>query len=83
MLARTLNMIPLGEEETWFLSVSPQSCFSAEQLLRIHQLADPAHLGRSGLAQLSPALLQQILSGACAQTTEASSADKLTQTESK
>lgn len=68
--------------------VSPQSCFSAEQLLRIHRLADTdsasQNLGRSGLARLSPALLQQILSGACAQSEEPSRPDiGLTQTESE
>lgn len=63
-----------------------QSCFSVEQLLRIHRLAATSAsqgLGRAGLARLSPALLQQVLSGACAGATGTSSSDKLTQAESK
>lgn len=62
-----------------------ESCFSAKELLHIHRIADSASpsqsLGRRGLAQLSPALLQQILSGACAETVEPRGSDGLTRTE--
>lgn len=64
----------------------PQSCFSATQLLRIHQLSatNTTSLGRNGLTQLSPALLQQVLSGACVHTEEPSTpSGQLSQTESK
>lgn len=44
-----------------------QLCFSAEELILIYGLGanGSSVLGRSGLSQLSPALVQQILSGAC------------------
>uniref|UniRef100_A0A672Z8D2 Zinc transporter ZIP4 n=1 Tax=Sphaeramia orbicularis TaxID=375764 RepID=A0A672Z8D2_9TELE len=57
-------------------------CFSAEELVQIYGLADnkstSAGLGRSGMARLSPALVQQILSGACTQVTEPLKPDGLT-----
>ncbi|XP_045915099.1 zinc transporter ZIP4 isoform X1 [Micropterus dolomieu] len=61
-------------------------CFSAEELVLIYGLADNSSnssaLGRSDLALLSPALVQQILSGACTDvTTEPLKPDKLTVTE--
>lgn len=87
MSALTWDLLVRGNLVCECLSVFPQSCFSAEQLLQIYQLADntsASHsLGRSGLARLSPALVQQIMSGACAETTETSSSDGLTETESK
>ncbi|XP_070778351.1 zinc transporter ZIP4 [Enoplosus armatus] len=62
-----------------------QFCFSAEDLVLIYGLVDNSSaspgLGRSDLARLSPALVQQILSGACAQTTEPLKPDGLTKTE--
>lgn len=65
----------------------PQLCFSAEELVLIYGLADNSSassgLGRSGLARLSPALVQQILSGACANSTEPHISDVLTKAESK
>ncbi|XP_051991802.1 zinc transporter ZIP4-like [Xyrauchen texanus] len=42
------------------------TCFSAEDLLRIHQINSTA-LTRDQFKQLSPALIQQILSGGCSQ----------------
>lgn len=65
-----------------------QLCFSAEELVLIYGLADNSSnssaLGRSDLALLSPALVQQILSGACTDvTTEPLKPDRLTVTESK
>lgn len=64
-----------------------QLCFSAEELVLIYGLADngsaSSGLGQSGLARLSPALVQQILSGACAAVTEPQISDVLTTTESK
>nr|XP_046274407.1 zinc transporter ZIP4 [Scatophagus argus] len=62
-----------------------QSCFSAEELVLIYGLADnstaSSGLGRSGLARLSPALIQQILSGACTDIAEPPTLDALTKTE--
>ena len=63
-----------------------QLCFSAEELVLIHGLADNSStssgLGRTDLAQLSPALVQQILSGACAEPAGPLTPDGLTTTES-
>ncbi len=71
-----------------FHFTSSQVCFSAEELVMIYGLADTSSvtfaLGQSGLAQLSPALIQQILSGACTATTESTAdPDGLTTAESK
>lgn len=62
-----------------------QLCFSAEELILIHELEANASsdMGRSGLARLSPALLQQILSGACTNTTDSHVSDGLSVTESQ
>lgn len=43
-----------------------QACFSAEDLWRIYQLNDSS-LTRDQFTQLSPALIQQILSGGCSE----------------
>ncbi|XP_050992997.1 zinc transporter ZIP4 [Labeo rohita] len=43
------------------------ACFSAEDLLRIHQL-NSSSLTRDQFTQISPALIQQILSGGCSGT---------------
>ncbi|XP_070841410.1 zinc transporter ZIP4 isoform X2 [Chaetodon trifascialis] len=60
-------------------------CFSAEELVQIYGLTDngsaSSGLGQSGLAQLSPALVQQILSGACTDITAPVTPDGLTQSE--
>uniref|UniRef100_A0A3Q1F6U6 Zinc transporter ZIP4-like n=1 Tax=Acanthochromis polyacanthus TaxID=80966 RepID=A0A3Q1F6U6_9TELE len=56
-------------------------CFSAEELVQIYGLPEnsaASSLGPSDMAQLSPALVQQILSGACAATTEPAGPDGLT-----
>ncbi|CAJ1083399.1 zinc transporter ZIP4 isoform X2 [Xyrichtys novacula] len=62
-----------------------QLCFSAKELVVIHGLQENSSassgLGQSGLARLSPALIQQILSGACADKTEPPTPDQLTKTE--
>lgn len=62
-----------------------QLCFSAEELILIHELEANASsdLGRSGLARLSPALVQQILSGACTNTTDSHASDGLSTSESQ
>lgn len=64
-----------------------QTCFSAEELVLIHSLAKnrsaSTGLGRSDLARLSPAFVQQILSGACTNIIEPPKVDELTKTESK
>lgn len=64
---------------------SSQRCFSAEELVLIlGKAADNSSvLGRSDLARLSPALVQQILSGACTDNTKPVKPDGLTVTESK
>lgn len=67
------------------LSVS-QLCFSSEELILIHRLwgnGTSLDMGRSGLSRLSPALVQQILSGACTKTTDSHTSEELTATESK
>ncbi|XP_031722441.1 zinc transporter ZIP4 [Anarrhichthys ocellatus] len=60
-------------------------CASAEELGLIYGLADNSSvssgLSRTDLARLSPALVQQILSGACADITEPLTPDELTNTE--
>ncbi|XP_067281940.1 zinc transporter ZIP4-like isoform X1 [Pseudorasbora parva] len=43
------------------------TCFSAEDLLRIYQLNSSSSLTRDQFTQLSPALIQQILSGGCSE----------------
>ncbi|XP_028255748.1 zinc transporter ZIP4-like [Parambassis ranga] len=62
-----------------------QHCFSAEQLVLIYSLgdnkSDPAGLGRSDVARLSPALIEQILSGACTHITEPVKQDGLSTAE--
>ncbi|XP_074543064.1 zinc transporter ZIP4 isoform X2 [Halichoeres trimaculatus] len=62
-----------------------QLCFSAKELVHIYGLqensSDSSGLGESGLAQLSPALLQQILSGACKDITGKPTPDGLTKAE--
>ncbi|KAM7373288.1 hypothetical protein PAMP_008153 [Pampus punctatissimus] len=59
-----------------------QHCFSAEELVLIYSLAENSSgLGRSDLARLSPALVQQILSGACTDVMEPLKPDELTKTE--
>ncbi|XP_018526260.1 zinc transporter ZIP4 [Lates calcarifer] len=62
-----------------------QHCFSAEELVLIFGLADNSSassgLGRSDVARLSPAFVQQILSGACGDVTDQLKPDHLTKTE--
>ncbi|KAF7210977.1 zinc transporter ZIP4 [Nothobranchius furzeri] len=58
-------------------------CFSAEELVRIFGLSDKnsSSMGRSEVVQLSPALIQQILSGSCAATTDSVTPDELSKTD--
>ncbi|KAI3358643.1 hypothetical protein L3Q82_015060 [Scortum barcoo] len=62
-----------------------QLCFSAEELVHVYGLPEnrsvSSKLGRSDLARLSPALIQQILSAACVDTTDPETPDALTKTE--
>ncbi|XP_030597575.1 zinc transporter ZIP4 [Archocentrus centrarchus] len=62
-----------------------QRCFSAEQLVLIYGLEENSSassgLGRPAVAQLSTALVQQILSGACADITDPPIPDGLSKTE--
>ncbi|XP_016349912.1 zinc transporter ZIP4-like [Sinocyclocheilus anshuiensis] len=46
------------------------ACFSAEDLLRIHRL-NSSSLSRDQFTQISPALIQQILSGGCSEISPA------------
>nr|BAP46888.1 solute carrier family 39 member 4-1 [Cyprinus carpio] len=56
----------LGSSRCWLL----QACFSAGDLLRIHQL-NSSSLSRDQFTQISPALIQQILSGGCSEISPA------------
>ncbi|KAF3707370.1 Zinc transporter ZIP4 Solute carrier family 39 member 4 Zrt- and Irt-like protein 4 [Channa argus] len=60
-----------------------QRCFSAEELVLIYRLDDNSSSGldRSDMARLSPAFIQQTLSGACTNVTETLKADGLTTAE--
>ncbi|XP_035476816.2 zinc transporter ZIP4 [Scophthalmus maximus] len=62
-----------------------QRCFLAEELLLIFGLeantSASSGLGRPDVARLSPAFVQQILSGACAHVTEQVKPDELTNAE--
>uniref|UniRef100_A0A8C6S3P0 Zinc transporter ZIP4 n=1 Tax=Neogobius melanostomus TaxID=47308 RepID=A0A8C6S3P0_9GOBI len=57
-------------------------CFSAEELMRIFHSNSSSSDARSHLARLSPALVQQLLSGACTRTTNpVNPGDRLSKTE--
>ncbi|KAG7240964.1 hypothetical protein INR49_026142 [Caranx melampygus] len=61
-----------------------QRCFSAEDLVLIFSLGDTHNssgLDRAALARLSPAFIQQILSGACEDKAKGATPDALTKTE--
>ncbi|XP_043993575.1 zinc transporter ZIP4 isoform X1 [Gambusia affinis] len=46
-------------------------CFTADELIQIYKLTEESSgMGRSGVAKLSPALVQQILSGTCTNVPE-------------
>ncbi|XP_054910047.1 zinc transporter ZIP4 [Poeciliopsis prolifica] len=46
-------------------------CFTADELIQIYKLTEESSgMGRSGVAKLSPALVQQILSGSCTNVSE-------------
>ncbi|KAK2830463.1 hypothetical protein Q5P01_018394 [Channa striata] len=68
----------LERNTTW-----DQRCFSAEELVLIYGLDDNSSsgLGRSDVARLSPAFVQQILSGACSNVTDTLKPDGLSMTE--
>ncbi|XP_061670119.1 zinc transporter ZIP4-like isoform X2 [Syngnathoides biaculeatus] len=66
----------LEANSTW-----EEHCFAAHELVLIHGVGGTSPtLGRSDLARLSPALIQQILSGACSGSSPAKP-DKLSKTE--
>lgn len=65
-----------GANSTW-----DEHCFSAEELMQIFQSNSSSSDGRSDLARLSPALVQQLLSGACAESTNPVKPDGLTVTD--
>ncbi|XP_041867214.1 zinc transporter ZIP4 [Melanotaenia boesemani] len=60
-------------------------CFSAEELVQIYSLAENSSassgMGRSEVVRLTPAFVQQILSGACADVTEPVAPDGLSKTD--
>uniref|UniRef100_A0A3Q2GA75 Zinc transporter ZIP4-like n=1 Tax=Cyprinodon variegatus TaxID=28743 RepID=A0A3Q2GA75_CYPVA len=59
-----------------------QQCFTAEELVQIYGLSgESSGMGRSGFAKLSPALVQQILSGSCSKVIEPATSDQLSKTE--
>ncbi|XP_037548800.1 zinc transporter ZIP4-like [Nematolebias whitei] len=66
--------------ETW-----ERHCFSAEELVQIFGLSDESSpsslMSRSEMARLSPALVQQILSGTCSDVTGSVTPDELSKTE--
>uniref|UniRef100_A0A8C6S4W3 Zinc transporter ZIP4/12 EF-hand domain-containing protein n=1 Tax=Neogobius melanostomus TaxID=47308 RepID=A0A8C6S4W3_9GOBI len=65
------------ENSTW-----DEHCFSAEELMRIFHSNSSSSDARSHLARLSPALVQQLLSGACTRTTNpVNPGDRLSKTE--
>ncbi|XP_072303979.1 zinc transporter ZIP4 [Eucyclogobius newberryi] len=62
----------------WTNSTWDEHCFSAEELMQIYDLVNSSS---SDLARISPALVQQLLSGACSETPTPVNPDKLSQTE--
>ncbi|KAJ0055102.1 hypothetical protein NL108_009037, partial [Boleophthalmus pectinirostris] len=58
-----------------------EHCFSAEELMQIYGLMNSSSEASSDLARLSPALVQQILSGACSVTISPVNPDGLSKTE--
>uniref|UniRef100_A0A8C6S5I2 Zinc transporter ZIP4 n=1 Tax=Neogobius melanostomus TaxID=47308 RepID=A0A8C6S5I2_9GOBI len=63
-------------------SLAIPHCFSAEELMRIFHSNSSSSDARSHLARLSPALVQQLLSGACTRTTNpVNPGDRLSKTE--
>ncbi|XP_015248238.1 PREDICTED: zinc transporter ZIP4-like [Cyprinodon variegatus] len=59
-----------------------EQCFTAEELVQIYGLSgESSGMGRSGFAKLSPALVQQILSGSCSKVIEPATSDQLSKTE--
>ncbi|XP_056154270.1 zinc transporter ZIP4 isoform X2 [Lampris incognitus] len=66
-----------GRNKTW-----DKHCFSAEELALIHGMVrNKSVMDRSDAARLSPALLQQILSGACTEADQPLKPDDLTEVE--
>uniref|UniRef100_A0A672J2F8 Zinc transporter ZIP4/12 EF-hand domain-containing protein n=1 Tax=Salarias fasciatus TaxID=181472 RepID=A0A672J2F8_SALFA len=67
-----------GHNSTW-----DHHCFSADDLVSIYGLLEngSSSLDRSDVARLSPAFVQQILSGACVPVTEPTIPDSLSMTE--
>ncbi|XP_033831182.1 zinc transporter ZIP4 [Periophthalmus magnuspinnatus] len=65
-----------GTNSSW-----DEHCFSAEELMQIYGLINSSSEAGSDLARLSPALVQQVLSGACYGTTKPVNPDGLSQTE--
>uniref|UniRef100_A0A3B1J1A3 Zinc transporter ZIP4 n=1 Tax=Astyanax mexicanus TaxID=7994 RepID=A0A3B1J1A3_ASTMX len=71
-----------AHEEPHVLSSSWNTCFSAQELLMIYRL-NSSGLNRDQFTQLSPALIQQLLSKACTETSPITNptGDKLSTTE--
>lgn len=64
-------------------AATPQVCLSAEEVMAVYGLSDQAGVTPESWAQLSPALLQQQLSGACSPQPRAPPRDELSQAESE
>uniref|UniRef100_A0A3Q2DNY4 Zinc transporter ZIP4 n=1 Tax=Cyprinodon variegatus TaxID=28743 RepID=A0A3Q2DNY4_CYPVA len=68
---------PLLPGMDWDRKIGP-----AEELVQIYGLSgESSGMGRSGFAKLSPALVQQILSGSCSKVIEPATSDQLSKTE--
>lgn len=60
-----------------------QLCLSAREVMAVYGLSEEAGVTREAWAQLSPALLQQQLSGACSPQPESSTEEQLSKAESE
>lgn len=62
---------------------TPQVCLSASEVMAVYGLSEQAGVTPELWAQLSPALLQQQLSGACSPQSSPPTQDQLSQAESE
>lgn len=62
---------------------TPQVCLSASEVMAVYGLSEQAGVTPELWAQLSPALLQQQLSGACSPQSSPPTRDQLSQAESE
>ncbi|CAL1584819.1 unnamed protein product [Knipowitschia caucasica] len=76
---RRRRSVPLHPEEHVTNSTWDNHCFSAEELLQIYGVSNSSD--SSELARLSPALVQQLLSGSCSVAVQPGKPDGLSRTE--